>query len=96
MFWVIKLCQDAAERSLNIEEKGLDNKEKKLKIINDEIDIAKKILEIQPDDKMADELIQGCAIHFLDFLENNPTGTINGKHYDIGIEKPRIEDKENK
>ena len=94
MFWVIKLCQDTAERSLNIEEKGLENKEKKLKIINDEIDTPKKILEIQPDNKLADELIQGCAIHFLDFLENNPTGTINGEHYDIGIEKLKIEDKE--
>ncbi len=94
MFWVIKLCQDTAERSLKIEEKGLENKEKKLKIINDEIDTAKKILEIQPDNKLADELIQGCAIHFFDFLENNPTGTINGEHYDIGVEKQKIEDKQ--
>lgn len=94
MFWVIKLCQDTAERSLNIEEKSLNNKKKKLKIINDEIDIAKKIFEIQPDNKVADELIQGCAIHLLDFLENNPTGTINGEPYDIGIEKLKIEDKE--
>lgn len=45
---------------------------------------------------MADELIQGCAIHLLDFLENNPTGTINGEPYDIGIEKLKIEDKEKK
>ncbi len=94
MFWCIKLCQDTAERSLSIEEKRLNNEEKRLKIINDKMSMAKEILEIKPDNKEADEIIQRCAIHIWEFLENNPRGTINGEYYDIGMEKPKIEDKE--
>lgn len=89
IFWCVKLYQKAEKRYL-------DNADNKLKVINDSLNIAKEILKIDPDNKEADEIIQKCGVSVLSFLENNPTGTINGEHYDIGMEKPKIEDKENK
>lgn len=89
IFWCVKLYQKAEKRYL-------DNADNKLKVINDSLDIAKEILKIDPNNKEADEIIQKCGVSVLNFLENNPTGTINGEHYDIGMEKPKIEDKENK
>lgn len=87
IFWCVNHYQKAEKRYL-------DNEEKKLKLINDSMDIAKEILKVDPDNKEAEEIIQKCGVHVLNFLENNPTGTINGEHYDIGIEKLKIEDKE--
>ena len=87
IFWCVKLYQKAEKRYL-------DNADKKLEIINKSMNIAKEILEVDPDNKEAEEAIQRCGVHLLNFLENNPTGTINGEHYDIGIEKLKIEDKE--
>lgn len=89
IFWCVKLYQKAEKRYL-------DNADNKLKVINESLNIAKEILKIDPDNKEADEIIQKCGVSVLNFLENNPTGTINGEHYDIGMEKPRIEDKENR
>ena len=87
IFMCIKLCQKAEKRHL-------DNEKKRLELINDSMHIAKEILEINPDNKEAEETIQKCGIYILDFLRNNPMGTINGEYYDIGIEKLKIEDKE--
>lgn len=89
IFWCVKLYQKAEKRYL-------DNADNKLKVINDSLNIAKEILKIDPENKEADEIIQKCGVSVLNFLENNPTGTINGERYDIGMEKPKIEDKENK
>lgn len=58
------------------------------------MDSAKKILEVDPDNKEANEIIQKSGVYILDFLENNPIGTINGEHYDIGVEKLKIEKKD--
>lgn len=87
IFWCVKLYQKAEKRYL-------DNQNNKLKVINESLNTAKEILKIDPDNKEADEAIQKCGVHLLNFLENNPTGTINGEYYDIGMEKPKIEDKE--
>ena len=87
IFWCVKLYQKAEKRYL-------DNADKKLQVINSSMNIAKEILKVDPDNKEADEIIQKCGVHVLNFLENNPTGTINGEYYDIGIEKLKIEDKE--
>lgn len=89
IFMCVKLYQKAEKRHL-------DNEKKKLDLINDSMNMAKEILKIDPDNKEAEEVIQKCGIHILDFLKNNPMGTINGEYYDIGMEKPKIEDKENK
>lgn len=87
IFWCVKLYQKAEKRYL-------DNQSNKLKVINESLNTAKEILKIDPDNKEADEAIQKCGVHLLNFLENNPIGTINGEYYDIGMEKPKIEDKE--
>ena len=87
MFWCVKLYQKAEKRYL-------DNADNKMKVINDSLKIAKEILQVDPNNKEADEIIQRCGVHVLNFLENNPTGTINGEPFDIGIEKLKIEDKE--
>lgn len=87
IFWCIKLYQKAEKRYL-------DNADKKLQVINNSMNIAKEILEVDPDNKEVDEIIQKCGVHVLNFLENNPIGIINGEPYDIGIEKLKIEDKE--
>lgn len=89
IYWGVKLYQKTEKRYL-------DNVDRKLEVINKSMNIAKEILKVDPDNKEADEAIQRCGVHLLNFLENNPTGTINGERYDIGIEKPKIEDKENK
>ncbi len=89
IFWCVKLYQKAEKRYL-------DNADNKLKVINESLSIAKEILKVDPDNKEADEIIQKCGVSVLSFLENNPMGTINGEYYDIGMEKPRIEDKENR
>lgn len=89
IFMCVKLYQEAEKRHL-------DNEKRKLDLINDSMNMAKEILKIDPDNKEAEEVIQKCGIHILDFLKNNPMGTINGQYYDIGMEKPKIEDKENK
>lgn len=86
IFWCVKLYQKAEKRYL-------DNADKKLKLINDSMEAAKKILEVAPDNKEAEEIIQKSGLYILDFLENNPIGTINGEHYDIGAEKLKIEKK---
>lgn len=86
IYWCVKLYQKTEKRYL-------DNTDKKLEVINKSINIAKEILKVDPDNKEADETIQRCGVHLLNFLENNPTGTINGEYYDIGMEKPKIEDK---
>lgn len=88
IFWGVKLYQQAEKRYL-------DNADKKLEVINKSMNVAKEILKVDPNNKEADEAIQRCGVHLLNFLENNPTGTINGEQYDIGFEKPKIEDKEN-
>ena len=95
MFFCVQLCQDTIGKYLDNEKKGLNNEEKKLKVINDSMNMSKEILKIDVGNKEADEAIQRCGVHLLNFLENNPTGTINGKHYDTGVEKLKIEEKEN-
>ncbi len=87
IFWCVKLYQKAEKRYL-------DNADNKLKVINDSLNIAKEILKVDPDNKEADEIIQKCGVSVLNFLQNNPMGTINGEHYDIGMEKLKIEKKE--
>lgn len=89
IYWCVKLYQKTEKRYL-------DNADKKLEVIGKSINTAKEILKIDPDNMEANEAIQRCAKHLLDFLDNNPTGTINGEHYDTGIEKLKIEDKEEK
>lgn len=87
IYWCIHQYQKAEKRYL-------DNSEKKLNLINQELDIAKKILKIDPSNKEADEIIQKCGLNVLDFLDNNPKGTINGESYDTGRETLKIEQKE--
>ena len=87
IFWCVHKYQKAEKRYL-------DNSEKKLSLINQEIDIAKKILKIDPNNKEADEIIQKCGLNVLEFLDNNPKGTINGESYDTGRETLKIEQKE--
>lgn len=87
MFWFVKQYQKSEKRHL-------ENEEKRLKLINDSMDTAKEILKVDPDNKEATEIIQKCAIHILDFLDNNPKGTINGTSYDIGMDKLKIEEKD--
>lgn len=86
IFFVIKLCQNTEKRDLN-------NKDKKLELINKNLDIAKKILEIDPQNTEANEIIQKSGLYLLQYFENNPKGTINGKRYDIGMEILKIEEK---
>lgn len=86
IFWIIKLCQ-------HTEKRNLINKDKQLDIINKNLDIAKKILEIDPQNTEANEVIVKCGYFLLQFLGNNPKGTINGEKYDIGAEILRIEEK---
>ena len=89
IFFVIRLCQNTEKRALN-------NKEKRLKLIGENLDMAKKILDIDSQNTEANEIIQMCGLHILQYLENNPRGTINGESYDIGMEILKIEEKENK
>lgn len=88
MFWFVKQYQKSEKRHL-------DNEDTRLKLINDSMNTAKEILKIDPGNKEATEIIQKCAIHILNFLDNNPKGTINGVSYDIGMEKLKIEEKDN-
>lgn len=87
IFMYIKLCQQTERRFLS-------NEEKKLELVNKNLDIAKQILEIQPDNAEANETIQIAALYILEYLKNNPRGSINGKKYDTGMEDLRIEQKE--
>lgn len=89
IYWCVKLYQKTEKRYL-------DNADKKLEVIDKSINEAKTILKIDPNNMEANESIQRCAKHLLNFLENNPIGIINGEPYDIGIEKLKIEDKEDK
>lgn len=86
IFLYIKLYQ-------NTEKRELKNKERKLELINKSLDSAKKILELDPQNTEANEIIQKCGLCILEFLENNPKGTINDQSYDIGAEKLKIDEK---
>lgn len=86
IFFYIKLCQ-------NTEKRELKNEERKLEIINKSLDTAKKILELDPQNTEANEIVQKCGLYILEFLENNPKGIINNQSYDIGVEKLKIEEK---
>ena len=86
IFLYIKLYQQAEKRELK-------NNERKLELINKSLDAAKTILELDPQNIEANEIIQKCGLHILEFLENNPKGTINNQSYDIGIENLKIEEK---
>lgn len=86
IFFYIKLCQKTEKRELK-------NEERKLEIINKSLDTAKKIFELDPQNTEANEIVQKCGLYILEFLENNPKGTINNQSYDIGAEKLKIEEK---
>lgn len=86
IFFVIKLCQNTEKRDLN-------NKAKRLELIDKKLDIAKKILEIDPQNTEVNEVIQKSMLYLLQYFENNPKGTINGEKYDIGSEVLKIEEK---
>lgn len=86
IFLIIKLCQNTEKRNLN-------NKDKRLELINKSLDMAKKILEIDPQNTEANEVIQRSGLYLLQYFENNPKGMINGEKYDIGTEVLKIEEK---
>lgn len=86
IFFVIELCQNTEKRTLN-------NKDKRLELINKHLDMAKKILDIDPKNTETDEIIQKCGLYLLQYFENNSSGTINGERYDIGTEILKIEER---
>lgn len=86
IFLIVKLYQKTEKRYLK-------NTEKKLELVNKSINMAKELLKINPNNTEANEIIQKCGLYILEFLDNNPKGTINGTKYDIG-EELKLEQKE--
>lgn len=77
-----------------VQKQGLENRKMLLEEFDMELDIAKKIFEIDPDNKAAVEIVQKCGAYVLEYMQRNPAGSINGKKYDTRKKNPGIEQKD--
>ncbi len=80
----IRLKKEEKEKlKLENETLNIENTSKKLAIINSQIDIISEKLNLDKSKPEDVEIIQQLCLPLIGYLENNPTGNINGKEYDI-------------
>lgn len=85
-----KMDAEAELAVAKVEEQRIKNVQSKLAIVNTQIDFVCDKLGISKENP---EQVQKFLLPVVEFLENNPVGTINGTEYDISKEVHLLENK---
>jgi len=76
------------------EVKELEKEKMRTEISKNKLDMAMKILEVDPLNNEAKEAVQKCGISILKYLERNPRGRIGDTEYDTGRQQDRLESRD--